>query len=67
MRTRDYLTVADVVAMHVVLIRRHGGKPGLRDLGALDATADQREPSPGHRAPRLPSGRSRLFGGSAKA
>ncbi len=37
MRPRDYLTIADVVAMHVVLIRRHGGTPGLRDPGALEA------------------------------
>lgn len=35
--SHDYLTVADVLWMHVVLIRRHGGAPGLRDPGALEA------------------------------
>jgi len=34
---RDYLTVADVLAMHAVLIRRYGGASGVRDLGALEA------------------------------
>lgn len=37
MTTRDYLTVADILAMHTVLIQRHGGSPGLRDPGALEA------------------------------
>jgi death-on-curing protein len=32
-----YLTLAEVVAMHGDLIERHGGTPGLRDLGLLDA------------------------------
>jgi len=34
---RDYLTVADVLGMHVVLVQRHGGAQGLRDPGALEA------------------------------
>ena len=34
---RDYLTVADVLGMHTVLMQRHGGAPGVRDLGALEA------------------------------
>ena len=34
---RDYLTVADVLAMHTVLMQRYGGAPGLRDPGALEA------------------------------
>jgi death on curing protein len=34
---RDYLTVADVLALHAVLVHRHGGSPGLRDAGALEA------------------------------
>ena len=33
----DYLTVADVLAMHSVLIKRFGGDPGVRDAGALEA------------------------------
>ena len=33
----DYLTVADVLAMHTVLMRRYGGLPGVRDPGALEA------------------------------
>jgi len=34
---RDYLTVADVLGMHSVLMQRFGGAPGVRDLGALEA------------------------------
>ncbi len=34
---RDYLTLADVLGMHAVLIQRYGGSPGLRDPGALEA------------------------------
>lgn len=37
MTARDYLTVADVLALHTVLIQRYGGSPGLRDPGALEA------------------------------
>lgn len=37
MTVRDYLTVADVLALHTVLIQRYGGQPGLRDPGALEA------------------------------
>lgn len=33
----DYLTVADVLGMHSVLIQRYGGSPGVRDPGALEA------------------------------
>lgn len=33
----QYLTVANVLDMHVVLIKRYGGSAGLRDLGALEA------------------------------
>ena len=33
----DYLTVADVLGMHTVLMQRHGGSPGVRDPGALEA------------------------------
>jgi death-on-curing protein len=34
---RDYLTVADVLGMHAVLIKRYGGLDGLCDHGALEA------------------------------
>lgn len=34
---RDYLTEADVLGLYAVLMRRHGGRPGLRDAGALEA------------------------------
>ena len=34
---RDYLTTADVVAMHAVLLQRYGGAVGVRDFGALEA------------------------------
>lgn len=33
----EYLTVADVLVMHTVLIKRHGGSPGVRDPGALES------------------------------
>ena len=33
----DYLTVADVLGMHTVLMQRHGGALGLREPGALEA------------------------------
>jgi death-on-curing protein len=34
---RDYLTVADVLAMHADLIERYGGSHGVRDQGLLEA------------------------------
>ncbi len=34
----DYLTVADVLGLHAVLMQRYGGAPGIRDPGALEAT-----------------------------
>ena len=33
----DYLTVADALGMHTVLMQRYGGAPGVRDPGALEA------------------------------
>ncbi len=33
----DYLTVADVAAMHEMLITRYGGAAGVRDMGALES------------------------------
>lgn len=35
--TRDYLTVADVLAMHADQIATYGGSDGLRDPGQLEA------------------------------
>lgn len=33
----DYLTVADVLGMHTVLMQRYGGAADVRDPGALEA------------------------------
>ena len=33
----DYLTVAEVLAMHADQIERYGGAPGVRDQGLLEA------------------------------
>ena len=33
----DYLTVADVLGMHTILMQRYGGAGGVRDPGALEA------------------------------
>ena len=33
----DYLTVAEVLAMHTDQIERYGGSPGIRDQGLLEA------------------------------
>ena len=35
--TTDYLTTADVLGLHRVLMQRYGGTPGLRDAGALES------------------------------
>ena len=37
MDRRDYLTLADVLGIHGVLIQRYGGAAGVRDAGALEA------------------------------
>ncbi len=37
----DYLTLADVLAIHADQIRRYGGSEGLRDLGLLDAALNR--------------------------
>ncbi|MDR1657811.1 MAG: type II toxin-antitoxin system death-on-curing family toxin [Deltaproteobacteria bacterium] len=34
---RDYLTTADILGLHHVLLEKYGGAGGLRDLGALEA------------------------------
>ena len=33
----DYLTMAEVLAMHADQIERYGGAPGVKDLGLLEA------------------------------
>ncbi len=33
----DYLSVADVLGIHSLLMQRYGGAPGVRDPGALEA------------------------------
>ncbi len=37
MNDYDYLTVADALALHTILIRRYGGADGVRDMGALES------------------------------
>jgi death-on-curing protein len=33
----EYLTVADALALHAILIKRYGGVDGVRDMGALES------------------------------
>lgn len=33
----DYITVADALAMHAVLLKKYGGTDGVRDMGALES------------------------------
>lgn len=33
----QYLTLADTLALHAILIRRYGGTDGVRDMGALES------------------------------
>lgn len=33
----EFLTIADVLALHEILIARYGGAEGVRDMGALEA------------------------------
>jgi len=44
----DYLTVAEVLAMHDDQIERYGGSPGVRDQGLLEAALYR--PQTGHYA-----------------
>ena len=37
MSNHEYLSVADVLALHAVLIKRYGGSEGVRDMGALES------------------------------
>jgi len=36
---KDYLTIADILGIHRVLLEKYGGLGGLRDRGALEAAA----------------------------
>lgn len=36
---RDYLTTADVLGIHAVLLHSYGGGAGIRDLGSLESAA----------------------------
>jgi death-on-curing protein len=33
----DYLTLADALTLHAILIRKYGGTDGIRDMGALES------------------------------
>ena len=33
----EYLTLADALALHAILIRKYGGTDGIRDMGALES------------------------------
>lgn len=37
MNDHEYLTVADVLALHAILIKHYGGADGIRDMGALES------------------------------
>ena len=37
MSDHEYLTVADALALHAILIRQYGGADGVRDMGALES------------------------------
>ena len=36
--SRDYLTTADVLGLHAILLERYGGASGSRDMGALESS-----------------------------
>jgi death-on-curing protein len=36
-RNLEYLTVADALALHAILIKEYGGSDGVRDMGALES------------------------------
>lgn len=36
-KARDYLTVADVLGMYTILMKKYGGETGIRDPGALES------------------------------
>ena len=50
--SRDYLTTADVLGLHAILLERYGGASGIRDMGALESTVYR--PQCGYYADTLP-------------
>ena len=36
--SRDYLTTADVLGLHAILLGRYGGTSGIRDMGAVESS-----------------------------
>ena len=36
---REYLTLTEILALHLELVHRYGGAPGVRDMGAVEAAA----------------------------
>ena len=38
----NYLNLPDLLAMHMVLIKKYGGSDGVRDMGALESAFTQR-------------------------
>jgi len=48
MSERDYLSLAEVLAIHADQIERYGGTPGVRDLGLLESALFR--PQTGHYA-----------------
>ena len=34
---REYLTSLEILALHQALVKRYGGAPGVRDMGAVEA------------------------------
>ena len=36
--SRDYLTTADVLGLHAILLERYGGASGIRDMGAVESS-----------------------------
>ena len=37
MSKREFLTLADALAIHAILIKKYGGFEGVRDMGALES------------------------------
>ena len=35
--SREYLTTADVLGLHAILLKRYGGAEGIRDMGAVES------------------------------
>ena len=50
--SRDYLTTADVLGLHAILLERYGGASGIRDMGAVESSVYR--PQCGYYADTLP-------------